>query len=213
MNKVSPAFISNLLIVILMFAMGYLYFNQLPDQIITHWNMAGEVDGTMSKLTALILFPSIALFFTLLFPLLRHIDPKNESYLLFKRAWGFMQVGIIGFLAYIYFITLYATLNPETSVIQFIVGGLGVLFTIIGFTIKNIHQNFFVGIRTPWTLSSEIVWNKTHKLGGNLFALAGIISFVDAFFMIRPVMVLLVAILTAVLLSVFYSYYLYRNLK
>ncbi len=213
MKKLSPAFISNLIIVALMFAMGYLYFDQLPAEIITHWNAAGEVDGTMAKSTALILFPAIGLFFTLLFPLLRHIDPKNESYKHFKRAWGLMQVGIIGFLAYIYFITLYATLNPDIAVSQLVIGGIGVLFVIIGLTTRNIHQNFFIGIRTPWTLSSEVVWNKTHKLGGTLFALAGAVTFAEAFVMVNPVLVILCSVLVAALGSVMYSYYLYRNLK
>lgn len=213
MKKLSPALISNLLIVAIMFAMGYLYFDHLPEQIATHWNTAGEADSFMNKSTAIILFPSIALFFTILFPLLKKIDPKNENYKHFKRAWGLMQVGIIGFLAYIYFVTLYAALNSDVSVSQFVIGGVGALIVIIGVTMRNIHQNFFVGIRTPWTLSSEKVWEKTHKLGGTLFTAAGLVIFIEAFILIKPFVVMMLSIFITILATVIYSYYAYKNLN
>ncbi len=213
MKKLLPTLILHFVIIALMYLVGWILFDQLPAEIPTHWNAAGEVDAYMPKMKAIILFPSIALLVTLLFPLFRFIDPKREKYALFTKSWMMIQTAILFFFAYIYFVSLYIALNPGTQMEQFIFGGIGVLFILIGNYLGKIRQNYFVGIKTPWTLNNEEVWNKTQRVGGWSFVISGLILFAEAFLKIYLVPVMIFCIAFAALTPVIYSYFAYRKLE
>ncbi|MFC1655988.1 SdpI family protein [Patescibacteria group bacterium] len=209
----SPVFILQLLIVAAMLGTGWYLFDQLPDQMPTHWNIEGQVDAYMPKGSAILLFPGITLAVTLLFPLLSMIDPRKEKYVLFRRPWLILQIVIVLFFAYMYFVSVYLALNPEILITPFILGGIGVLFIIIGNYLGKVRQNYFVGIKTPWTLNSEEVWNKTQRVGGWAFMFAGIVILINGFvkWQLVPVMIAVIAI--AAIGPIVYSYILYRKLK
>ena len=209
----SPVFLLQILIVIGMFATGWLLFDQLPEQMPTHWNIAGEVDGYMPKGTAIILFPAITLGIAILFPILSMIDPRKEKYTLFRRPWLILQTVIVIFFAYLYFVSIYLAFNPAVSITPFIFVGIGVLFIVIGNYLGKVRQNYFVGIKTPWTLHSEEVWNKTHRLGSWAFLIAGILILVNGFIQWQLVPVMVAAIIIAAVVPIVYSYILYRKLK
>lgn len=209
----SPVFITQLLIVVAMLVTGWILFDNLPDQMPTHWNVEGQVDGYMPKSTAIYLFPGITFAAALLFPVLSMIDPRKEKYVLFRRPWLILQTVFVLFFAYMYFVSLYLALNPDVLITPFILTGLGILFIIIGNYLGKVRQNYFVGIKTPWTLHSEEVWNKTQRVGGWAFLFAGIVTLINAFvrWQLVPVMITVLAI--AVIVPVVYSYILYRKLK
>jgi len=194
------------IIVILTLATTILVYPSLPDQIPSHWNSVGEVDGYLPKLLGVLIIPLLVISFTGLFFLLPRIDPLKENYPKFQQYYeGFILV----FAAFLFIIQLQILLwgmgypiNP-TFLFPLI---LGALFIYLGFLIEHAEQNWFVGIRTPWTLSSERVWKKTHALGGTLFKIAGIIAIAGVFFGKYSLWFALVPILVASVYIVIYSY-------
>lgn len=208
-----PIFIIQLCIVASMLIVGFLLWDKLPEMMPSHWNIEGEIDSYMEKSTWIWIFPGITLLMTLLFPFLSRIDPKKEKYQSFRRSWLILQMVFIIFFAYIYFVSLYLTLNPLVPITGFVFGGIGVMFVFIGNYLGKVRQNWFIGIRTPWTLDKEEVWNKTHRLGGWLFLIAGLIIFAEAFILWNVAWVMGVCIGLAALVPVLYSYFLHRKLS
>lgn len=211
MKKPSPLFIFEILLVISMFAAGFFLYDKLPAQIPSHWNAAGEVDDYIRKEIAVILFPLITLGTAMLFPVLEKIDPRKDNYKLFEKPWIALQAVIVSFFAYIYFVTLYLTFNPEMGADSFVIGGIGLMLTLIGFLMRKFKQNYFVGIRTPWTLHSEKVWNKTHQLAGWTFVTGGLMMFINAFLSWHVIIVTILAVTIAIAPPVVYSYLLSRR--
>ncbi len=211
MKKPSPLFVYEVLLVIAMFAAGFFLYDKLPAQIPSHWNTAGDVDDYMRKEIAVVLFPLITLGLAALFPTLEKIDPRKANYKLFEKPWISLQAVIVTFFAYIYFVTLYLTFNPEMGAESFITGGIGLMLVLLGLLMRKFKQNYFVGIRTPWTLDNEKVWNKTHRFGGWTFVAGGALMFLNAFISWQTVLVTIFAITLAVLPPVVYSYWLSRG--
>ncbi len=196
-----------------MLGTGWFLFDKLPDQMPTHWNIEGQADAYMSKNSAILLFPGITLAIALLFPILSMIDPRKEKYVLFRRPWLILQTVFVLFFAYMYFVSLYIALNPNVPITPFILGGIGVLFIVIGNYLGKVRQNYFVGIKTPWTLHSEEVWNKTQRIGGWTFLFAGIVILINGFVKWQLAAVMIAVIAVAVVVPIIYSYILYRKLK
>lgn len=207
-----PVFVLQLCIVSAMLITGWLLFDKLPDQIPSHWNIEGQVDSYTDKGTAIYLFPGITLAIALLFPLLSRIDPRKEKYVLFRRPWLILQTAFVLFFAYMYFVTIYLTFHPEQSIERFIFIGIGVLFVVIGNYLGKVRQNYFIGIRTPWTLDNEEVWNKTQRIGGWAFLLIGLAVLIDAFFLWNLFAVMMIGTGVAILIPIFYSYFIHKKL-
>lgn len=208
-----PVFAIQLLIIAAMVIATWLLYDKLPNMMPSHWNFEGAVDSYMEKTTWVYLFPGITLAMALMFPILSSIDPRKEKYELFRRPWLILQMVFVGFFAYLYFVSLYMALNPEVAITPFVLGAVGVLFVIIGNYLGKVRQNYFVGIKTPWTLDNEEVWNKTQRVGGWAFLIAGLFIFAEAFIKWQIGWIILTAIIVTVLVPVVYSYILYRQLK
>jgi uncharacterized membrane protein len=207
-----PIFGIQLCIVASMLIAGFLLWDSLPEMMPSHWNLEGEIDAYMEKSTWIWIFPGITLLLVLMFPFFSRIDPKKEKYELFRRPWLILQMVFVGFFAYLYFVSLYLTLNPEISITGFVFGGMGVMFILIGNYLGKVRQNWFLGIRTPWTLDNEEVWNKTQRLAGWLFLIAGLVVFAEAFIQWQIAWVMGVVIAVAVIVPVVYSYLLHRKI-
>lgn len=194
------------LVLIMTAVMTFVAYPVMPDVVASHWNAAGELDGTMPKFWGLILIPLLMYGFCALFAVLPCIDPLRKNYRKFQDYYeGFILV----FSAFLFFIQL-----------QIILWGLGIrmspnltlpilmgfLFIYIGFLMEQAEPNWFVGIRTPWTLSSVTVWKKTHKKGGKLFKLAGVVSMIGILSGIYAWLFVLVPIVAVAIYTVVYSY-------
>ena len=171
-----------LLLVVLTLAVTILAYPALPDRIPSHWNAAGEVDGYLPTPWGVLIVPLLMIPFAALLFLLPRIDPLKANYRKFRPYYdGFILV----FVAYLFVIQLQILLwglgYPVSPNLLYpvLIGGL---FIYLGFMLEHAEQNWFVGIRTPWTLSSERVWKKTHARGGTLFKVAGIVSMAGALF-------------------------------
>lgn len=154
----------------------------MPDFMASHWNMRGEVNGYMSKFWGLFLMPLLALAMWLLFLLIPKIDPLKHNIQKFREYFDNFIALIILFLFYIYVLTLVWNLGYRFDLTQMMLPAFAILFYYSGVLISKTKQNWFIGIRTPWTLSSENVWKKTHKLGSKLFKACALISLLGLFF-------------------------------
>ncbi|MBU1730047.1 DUF1648 domain-containing protein, partial [Patescibacteria group bacterium] len=169
-------------IILLSLIVSIYFYPQMPEKIASHWNIQGQVDGYMSKFLGLFLMPIILIGFALLFVAIPRIDPLKANIEKFRRYYEGFIILLFLFLLSIHFQVILWNIGIKISPNVMFPIGLGLLFFYIGVLCENAKRNWFIGIRTPWTLSSEKVWEKTHKIGGKLFKIAGVIAFVGVFF-------------------------------
>ena len=192
---------------------GLLLWNRLPDQMASHWNVQDQVDGYMPKFWGVFLLPLITLGMFLLFLVLPSIDPMKANIAQFREVFNLFIVFIVGFMIYLYSLTLawslgYSNFRMSSAMLP----GIGLLFILIGFMMRQARRNFFIGIRTPWTLSSDTVWNETHRVGAVLFMISGVLSFIGGFFGGTTAFWMLFApIMISTLFLLVYSYVLYQR--
>jgi len=164
------------LIIAASFAVGVYFYPAFPDKIASHWNINGEVDGYMSKFWGLFLMPIISLGMWLMFILIPKIDPMKKNIEKFRKYFDTFIILIMLFLLYLHLLTIFWNTGKQFDIVRMMLPAMGVLFFYVGVLLNHAERNWFIGIRTPWTLSSEVVWGKTHKLGAKLFKIAGIIT-------------------------------------
>ncbi len=198
-------------IVLFSFIAGIYFYPKMPEQMAIHWNAQGEVDGYISKFWGLFLFPFILTGLYLLFLLIPRIDPlKTNIEKFIKYYYGLFILILIFILSiYLYVILWNVGIKINPNIIFSVECGL--LFFYIGILCKKAKRNWFVGIRTPWTLSSEMVWDKTHKIGGKLFKIAGIIAFIGAIFPRYALFFILVPLILTAIYTILYSYFEYQK--
>ena len=202
-----------LLLVLLQFLIGIYYYPQMPDQIASHWNIQGVADGYMSKFWGLFIVPLIAIGLLLLFVVIPRIDPlKNNIKDFIGYYWSFIIL-FLGYMLYMELIIIVWNLGFTFSMFHALSPAMGVLFFSIGIVIGKAKRNWFMGIRTPWTLSSEVVWNKTHRLGGKVFMVSGLVSSLGFFFEGYFALLLILApIMVGSIFLVVYSYFEYQKI-
>ncbi len=162
---------------------GLLLWNRLPDQMASHWDINDQVNGYMPKTWGVFLMPLIALGMFLLFLVIPNIDPLKANIARFRETFNLFVALIVAFMLYIYALTLtwnlgYTNFKMSTSMLP----AMGLLFIFVGFMLRKAKRNFFIGIRTPWTLSSDTVWDKTHQLGSILFMVSGVLALIGGIF-------------------------------
>ena len=194
-------------VLIITFAVTLAIYPSAPDRIVSHWNAAGEADGSMSKFWGLFLIPFIMTGFVALLAVLPRIDPHKENYDKFRDYYeGFILLFVLFMLAIQVQIILWSAGYQISPNLTFPIL-IGILFIYLGFLLDHAEQNWFVGIRTPWTLSSKTVWKKTHELGGKLFKIAGVISCLGIFAGVYALWFVLIPMLSVAVITVAYSYY------
>ncbi len=201
----------SLTLIVLAVLAGLLLWNQLPDPMPSHWNAAGEIDGYMSKFWGVFMVPMITLGLLGLFLVIPHIDPLKANIAKFGGIFNGFIVVFVAYMLYVYALTLFAALGTTFNMTVMLLPVVGLLFIGIGYMMGKAKRNFFIGIRTPWTLSSETVWDETHKLGSKLFMLGGAATIISAFLGENGVWLMLGAILIAAFVPVIYSFILWRR--
>lgn len=203
-----------ILMIVLSFIAGIYFYQRFPERVASRWNFQGEVDGYSSKTFGAFGLPIIIGLMYLMFLILPRIDPQKQRYSEFAQTYRLFKNIIIGFMLLIYGVTGLANLGynlPIGIVIPLIIG---VLFIIMGQQMPGIKPNWFLGIRTPWTLSNENVWNKTHQVGGRLFVLLGLVLMIMPLIPENLAMILFFAAIVATVGGTFlYSYLIYRKIK
>ena len=200
-----------LVVILLSFIAAVYFYPQMPEKMASHWNAQGKVDGYMPKFWGLFLMPIVSVGLFLLFLLIPKIDPLKKNIEKFRKYFDWFIVLIIAFLFYIYLLTVFWSLNFRFNMAAMMIPALGILFYYMGILTENAERNWFIGIRTPWTLSNNIVWKKTHKLGGKLFKIAGIIAVIGVLFQKYALLFVLVPAISVAAYTIVYSYFEYKK--
>jgi uncharacterized membrane protein len=148
-------------------------YPDLPAQMVTSFDETGTVQDTMGKSVALVLFPAIGALSLGLFLLIPRIDPLQENIEAFREQYDAFIVLIVGVTQYVHVLVVYWNLGTRFSLSAAVAPAIGAIVYYAGYLFEHAERNWFVGIRTPWTLSNERVWRRTHDRGAALFKIAG----------------------------------------
>ena len=211
MNNKTADILSIAIIILITALTAYVYAD-LPEQIPTHWNSQGQVDDYTAKPWGAVIFPAMSLAMFLLMKLIPVISPRGFRTDEFRPVVNVFQVTLVAFAAGIGVLTLLEALGYQTPINRLVFAGTGLLLIIIGNFMGKVRKNFFLGIRTPWTLASDEVWSRTHRLGGRMLMLGGAIMLLNAIIQL-PIHISVLAVVALGLVPVAYSYILYRKLE
>jgi uncharacterized membrane protein len=194
---------------------GVAVLNRLPERVPIHWNAQGRVDGWTDPLVAVLSAPVFLAGFWLLMLVLPRIDPRRRNYPAFRETFMLFVNAVTLFLATIHVGVLGHALGWDVSVPRVIAIASGIMLAVMGNELGRVQPNWFVGIRTPWTLSDPEVWRRTHRVGGRVFVLAGLVIVVAAALLpeFGAFVVLIACALGAGLGLTAYSYLLSRRLS
>lgn len=192
-------------------------YNQMPEKIPTHWNIKGEIDGYGAKQWAAFLLPGMMVGMLLLFAALPWLSPKHFEVDSFRSTYWFIVLVISVAMAYIHGLTLWAALSAEPiDISRAMLAGLLIMFGLMGNVLGKVRRNFYVGVKTPWTLASERVWNDTHRLAAKMFVIAAVVGLV-ALIPLVPLPAAVIAVVGLIMAASFipvgYSLWLYKKLE
>jgi uncharacterized membrane protein len=203
-----------LIIVLLPFLyLGYLYAD-LPETVPTHWNIRGEIDDWGSKSMLWIIPFATSFLGYILLSLAPKIDPKGQIKQMGAKFYQLKFI-IVLFLATLGLYILYATQQQSMSSPKIIYILLGMFFTALGNYLPSVKPNYFIGIRTPWTLENATVWKKTHRLAGKLWVIGGLAIILFSLVLSQPQnLIAFITILTVITsIPLLYSYIWFKQEK
>jgi len=203
------------LIAIVLLPFTYLAYiwNELPEKVPMHWNIKGEIDRFGEK-TELLLIPILLpLLIYIIFLIVPKIDPKNKISKMGNK-YQHIKILLTTFMSILALFIIYSAKNQSFANPNYIVLLIGILYIIFGNYFKTIKANYFIGIRTPWTLENETVWKETHKLGGKMWFVGGIIVVTSSLILDKQPNFTLFMIITGIItiIPIAYSYFKFKNL-
>jgi len=202
-----------LLLIAMIFVSAFVAYSFMPAMMATHWNIAGEADGFMPKAYALFLIPVIIVVLYLLLWVVPKIDPLKKNIQGFRREYDIFRTVFIFFMVYLYLLSIFWNLGKRFDFVVMLVPGFSLLFYFCGFLISKAKRNYLIGIRLPWTLASDEVWNKTHKLGGKLFRLYALVLLLGIIFPDFFLWIFFVPLILILVWSVLYSYFEFKKIE
>jgi uncharacterized membrane protein len=212
-SSTRPTTILAIIIICLQILISLATYPFLPALVPSHWNAAGQIDSYMPKALNAILLPAISLGTYLLVRLLLAAGPKlgaqNQRATL--PVVNIILVGVLLLMLVVQLITIATALRVPVDVPLVISLSIGALLILLGNYLGKLRRNFWAGIRTPWTLASSTVWERTHRLGGWLFVAAGVLDIIMAFIAPLRIWGMLVLTLLIVVILFAYSYVVYQR--
>jgi len=201
-------------IFIILIVGAIIYYPKIPSTIPTHWNSSGQADAFGGK-SSIFIIPIMFFVILILFFILPLMEVFRENMIKIYNYYYAFKIMFSLFFAVLFVATILPTLGYNINVSRVVIAMIGLLFISLGIILPKLKRNFMFGIRTGWTLSSDEVWDKTHKLGGVLFIILGILTILLLFLLPLEELFFVFLILTILvsLFLVFYSYYLYKNYK
>ena len=187
-------------------------FPKLPQEVPIHWSLTGEANGFSSKLGAM--FTQIGIM-TLLYvsvAFLPKIDPRKANYPLFSKGYQIIYNSLLTIFFVLNIITILIGLGYDIPMATMSTLIIGAIFIVMGNFMQLVRSNFFIGIRTPWTLSNDEVWKKTHRFGGKIFFGGGVIMILATFLpSVWKETVLIIVIVVTVAAPYAYSYWQFKK--
>lgn len=204
----------SVVVVLLMVGLSAWAWVQLPADasIPVHWNAAGQVDRYGGKAEGLLLLPAVVIFVIVVFGVIRYIDPLRANIERSGQAYRAVLFGVLFFMAVLHVGAVLSAVGYPINIGLLAAPAVGLMFIVMGNYMGKIRRNYMFGVRTPWTLSSELSWNKTHRLSGKLFVLSGVLVILASLW--SPVWafyVMMATILGTVLFAMIYSYLVWKS--
>ncbi|MFN8373296.1 MAG: DUF1648 domain-containing protein [Anaerolineae bacterium] len=165
-------------VIVAMLIFSAAVYNALPAQVPIHWNASGVADRYGDRLFGVLAMPVIALVCAVLIPTMRRLDPLRASYTSFEGTYRFLINLLVVFLGFVHVMSLGIALGWSINMSQVIGVALGLMFALLGNVLGRVRPNWFMGIRTPWTMSDPEVWRLTHRVGGRMMVVMGLVVMV-----------------------------------
>ncbi|WP_066640280.1 SdpI family protein [Desulfolucanica intricata] len=218
-NKATPGLIETLrtdwpaiIIIFAGFVAAFFVYPHMPEQVPSHWNLQGEVDDYASRFWGTFGPPLLTVGIYVMMVFLPLIDPRRQNYMKFTRAYQVFKIVLVLFLTGLYVITILYSLGYKVSINRLVPLGVSMLFIVIGNYFGQIRHNYFVGIKTPWTLASEEVWLKTHRFGAKVWVTAGFLGIVGSLISGKwGLIIMLAALAAAIILPTIYSFIIFKR--
>ncbi|RKY56565.1 MAG: hypothetical protein DRP96_11090 [Candidatus Neomarinimicrobiota bacterium] len=214
-KNLKPALVTAITLFVIMALISIWAALQLPADIKlpVHWNINGEPNQYAGKFLGLFMMPIVVMVVILLVTFLPRIEPRKKNINLSMKAYNLVIISIILVFATLHIVMIMNALGKSLSIGKIVPALIGVLFIVIGNYMGKIRSNFMLGIKTPWTLSSELSWNKTHRLGGRLFILSGFLIIISSFMLsgTARMIILLISVFGTVIISFIYSYLIWKE--
>jgi uncharacterized membrane protein len=209
--KLGRSALLNLGLVGLAFLAAGAVYPRLPATVPIHWDAGGQANGFAPRAWGAFLMPVVMVGVYLLFTVIPRLSPRGFGVERFGRVYRIFQTAILAFLLLTSVLVSWAGTGAKVPIGRAVYVGVGLLFVVLGNFLGKVTKNFFVGIRTPWTLASDEVWLRTHRLGGKLFVLAGLGLVVCGLLGVGGPLAPLAAVALAGGVPAVYSYLLYRR--
>lgn len=209
--KINKSLAIILAIIIISFIIAIYVYPLLPDRIASHWNMRGEIDGYMSKFWGTFLMPVISIILLLAFIFLPRLDPLKKNVDQFRMYFESFIIVIFLFFFYIFLLTIFWNLGKRFNIGQMLAPAFAILWFFGGILVGKAKQNWFIGIRTPWTLSSDKSWEKTHALGAKFFKVSAFIALAGLIFPTYAIYFVMIPVIFFAIYLIVYSYFVYNK--
>jgi uncharacterized membrane protein len=185
-------------------------FTRVPPgaRVAMHWDAVGHPNGYGNAFFAFLLFPALTVAISAGLAFLPSIEPRRRNLQMSARAYTAVWISLLLLMAAVQAAIVFSAISPGTTeiVARLVPAAVGVMLVVVGNYLGKVRSNFFFGIRTPWTLSSERSWNKTHRLGGRLFVALGLIAAATSIFPLVGFVALVAGVTVVVLILCVYSY-------
>jgi uncharacterized membrane protein len=217
MSQYRGYWIAAIVLVLIAAGVSLWLYPTLPDRIPTHWNIHGEVDGYGNKQWAVFLMPVSMGGMLVLFYFLPALSPKHFEVDTFRSTYLYIMFIMTALFAYLHLLILYAVWKTVTQHEQFdpgrpLIAGIFLMLALLGNVLGKVRRNFYIGVRVPWTLASDRVWNDTHRLAAWLMVAAGLIGFIMTLIGV-PVIYAFFLLIGSALIPVVYSFVHYKALE
>lgn len=214
--NVRPMILVSAAVVGVMLVVSSLAYLALPAdaQVPIHWGPDGQPDGHADKALGLFLLPGTTGFVAALLAVIPRIEPRRANLERSGKAYAATWIGVILLLGGLHLLAIAVTMGATLDLTRIVMAGTGVLFAVIGNYLPKVRPNYLMGIRTPWTLASDLAWDRTHRTGGRLFVALGLLLILAAIIGISglALAILLIAGIVVLIAAMFgYSYRVWRD--
>ncbi len=192
--------------------LGLILAPSFPENMAIHWNALGEADGYGSHFMGIWFLPLITVGLTLLLLGIPSIDPLKKNIEKFRKEYNLFILLLVIFFMYMQVITLLYNLGLRFNLLALLTPAFGGFFYYIGVMMEKAKRNYFIGVRTPWTLAHEDVWDETHRVGAKGFKISGIITLLGVVFPNAAIWIMMVPMMIVSMGIIVYSYVVFRKL-
>lgn len=198
---------------ILMVAVTIFGFTQIEGQVAVHFGLEGQPDSYMGEVAGLLFLPVLAVFMFLFFRYMPRFDPLGENYQSFRGVYRGLAVAVTGLLVYVQILLIAWNIGFRFDMARFVIPVLAVAYYAAGIVMEKSGRNWFVGLRTPWTLSSDEVWDRTHRKVAPWMKASGILALTALLVPEYAILILIVPVLVVAVVGAIYSYVVFRDLS